>query len=368
MSMTPSDDVELDVFDGAEHRRCEAVFEATPVAIWVTEGDTVLFANRACRELFGVESLVGRSAYSLFSQTSHDLLGRYLADDSPTPPLPSLQERIVRHDGATRDVEIAAARLPATASRRMQVVFADITTRQLEKQQIEDSRRELRELSAGLEKAREEDQRRIARELHDELGQRLTALKLELAALRLSRRGDTDGDARIARMLSMVDEAVASVRRTAKDLRPLMLDDLGLRAAIENLAREAADRMGIAITVRLGEHDPPVGSNAAIALYRMVQEALTNVARHARATDVDIRMGVGDEGELVLSVEDNGVGFGSSAHGTRRSLGLLGMKERATRLGGRIEVGNVLGGGARVAVYIPLSTETDAGEAGSART
>ena len=109
-------------------------------------------------------------------------------------------------------------------------------------------------------------------------------------------------------MLEMIDDTVASVRRIAADLRPMMLDDLGLNAAIEWLARDAARRMDMEITVRLGEEDPPVTQGAAIALYRMVQEALTNVARHARATDVSIEMRQ-EGGELVLTVRDNGIGF-----------------------------------------------------------
>jgi len=167
-------------------------------------------------------------------------------------------------------------------------------------------------------------------------------------------------DGRVANMLDMLDDTVAAVRRIATDLRPMMLDDLGLNAAIEWLARDAARRMDIEITLRLGDEDPPVSDRAAIALYRMVQEALTNVARHARATGVRIEMR--QEGaELVLTVHDNGVGFPDRTQVQDGRYGLLGIRERAYMLGGRIEVDNPPGGGGRLTVRLPLARTERAG-------
>lgn len=207
--------------------------------------------------------------------------------------------------------------------------------------------------------AREEERRRIARELHDELGQRLTALKMELSSL-ASAKGPRSDETRIANMLEMIDDTVASVRRIAADLRPMMLDDLGLNAAIEWLARDAARRLDMEITVRLSEEDPPVTQGAAIALYRMVQEALTNVARHARATEVNIEMRQ-EGGELVLTVRDNGVGFPADLQHNEGRYGLLGIRERAYMLGGRLEVDNPPGGGGRLTVRLPLQAAGSVG-------
>jgi signal transduction histidine kinase len=155
-------------------------------------------------------------------------------------------------------------------------------------------------------------------------------------------------------MLTMLDDTLAALRRISSDLRPLMLDDLGLNAAIEWLARDTGRRMGIAVTVQLGEADPPVHDRVATAVYRMVQEALTNVARHARASAVQITLGHTDD-ELELTVEDNGTGFAQQASPRAGSFGLLGMRERADLLGGRLELGNAPGGGARLTVRLPLS-------------
>ena len=154
-------------------------------------------------------------------------------------------------------------------------------------------------------------------------------------------------------MLGMLDETMTAVRRIAADLRPLMLDDLGLNAALEWLARESARRMGFEVTVRLGQHDPALDKDGTIAVYRIVQEALTNVVRHAHATAVRIELRE-SRGELVLTVQDNGVGFTLEAARKPASFGLLGIRERAQLLGGSMQTDNPLVGGARITVRLPL--------------
>jgi signal transduction histidine kinase len=263
-----------------------------------------------------------------------------------------LQERVARVDGSVREVEIALAALPDRDDTTLQMVLVDVTQRRHEAMELERSRHELRRLSASLVEAREEERRRIARELHDELGQRLSALKMELSSLHQARLS-TSGDARVAAMTDMLDQTMASVRRIATDLRPLMLDDLGLNAAVEWLARESAHRMGVTITVHLGDSDPALGGRASTAVYRMVQEALTNVARHAHATEVHIEMHQ-VEGELVLAVRDNGVGFPERATQQEGSYGLMGIRERAFMLGGTLEIDNPTGGGGRITLRLPL--------------
>jgi PAS domain S-box-containing protein len=340
----------------ALNQHMRTVFELAPVAIWITQGDRIVFANRACAVLFGAaarEELIGRSIYALLTPDSHEPVRRTvaqaLADDRPAP---ALSERIARLDGQVREVVIAVAALPDHGHTAVQMVITDVTERAQERRELERSRRELRMLSANLVDAREDERRRIARELHDELGQRLTALKMELASLGTQSRAELR-TSRVAAMLEMVDETVASVRRIATDLRPLMLDDLGLNAAIEWLAHSWATRMGIQVDLRLGRSDPQVGDAAAIALYRMVQEALTNIARHARASQVRIQMR-SRGGELLLTVQDNGVGFAEASMYREGSHGLMGMRERAYMLGGELEIGNARGGGGRIAVRLPL--------------
>jgi two-component system, NarL family, sensor histidine kinase UhpB len=337
-------------------RSMRQVFELVPAAIWITDGDEIVFANRACEELFGAqgrEALVGRSMYSLLHVDSHRSVRHKIAQALATDrPLPMLRERIARLDGAMRDVVIAVAGLPDHGQTAVQMIISDITEHERENAEVARSRHELRRLSASLVDAREEERRRIARELHDELGQRLTALKMELSTLATHPQAGALG-ARITAMLDMVDETVASVRRIATDLRPLMLDDLGLNAAIEWLANSWARRMGIAVTLRLGKADPPVSEAASIALYRMVQEALTNIARHAHASAVQIEIRR-QLNELVLTVQDNGVGFPEPLTYPEGSHGLMGLRERAYMLGGELEIDNATGGGGRISVRLPM--------------
>lgn len=340
----------------ALQRRMRAIFELAPVAIWITNGDRIVFANEACARLFGAAdraALVGRSIYSLLMPESHQAVRQTVAQAlASETTLPLLSERIARLDGTVRDVVIAVAGLPDHGNSAMQMVITDISERTRESQELERSRRELRRLSASLVNAREEEQRRIARELHDELGQRLTALKMQLSSL-ASLPQRSARDQRVASMLEMVDETVASVRRIATELRPLMLDDLGLVAAIDWLARESARRMGIEVKMRLGDTEPPVSEAAAIALYRMVQEALTNIARHAHATEASIEIRR-ESDELVVTVQDNGVGFSEESIHRERSHGLMGIRERAYMLGGSLEIGNLPCGGGSIAVRLPL--------------
>lgn len=228
--------------------------------------------------------------------------------------------------------------------------------------EIEPSTSALREFAASQVDAREDERRHIARELHDELGQSLSTLKMELASLAAD--ASTAGQAgRIAAMLAMLDEAVASVRRLATDLRPAMLDDLGLNAAIEWLARESGRRLGVGIRLRLDRCDPPIGSAASIAVYRMAQEALNNVARHAEADEVCIDMRC-EGGELVLAVQDNGVGFAEPQLCRPGSHGLMGIRERALTHGGRVEIGNAAGGGGQLVVRLPLPGQAAPGSSG----
>lgn len=338
-------------------RRLRSVFELAPVAIWIADNDRIVFANRAAERLFGEDhALIGQPLHALLAESTQAGLQTQVARALVgTSEVPVVHGHIVRPDGTQREVEIALAALPDHGRTTVQMVVADVTQQRREAAALAESREALRRLSTNVVEAREEERRRIARELHDELGQRLTALKMELAALRGTA---ADGRAQIDNMIGMVDETLASVRRISTDLRPMMLDDLGLNAALEWLGRDAARRLGIEVTLRLGENEPPLDDRVATAAFRMVQEALTNVARHARASDVQIELRQHD-GELELTVRDNGVGYPGDALRREGSFGLVGMRERAAMLGGRVEFDNPPGGGARLVVHLPLAPDEE---------
>ena len=338
------------------------IFEMSPIAILITEGELALFANNACLRLFAAtefEHIKGKSVYDFFHLKSRPTL-RGQITRALTGKLEAcvLNERLLRRDGSLCSVEIAivalygATNMPHNTESIVQFVITDITEREKASDELLRSRQELRRLSGSLIDAREEERRRIARELHDELGQRLSALKMDLTSLGHELHGRASQKRQLD-MLQMLDNTVAAVRRLAADLRPLMLDDLGLNAAIEWLARETARRMSLEITVRLDEAEPPLNHRVATTLYRMVQEALTNVGRHAQASTVQIdlrQLGT----ELILTVQDDGIGLPSVPARSETSFGLLGMRERAILLGGQMRIESPSNGGCLVTVNLPL--------------
>lgn len=216
----------------------------------------------------------------------------------------------------------------------------------------------LRALVARLVDAREEERLRVARRLHDDVGQMLTALRLELGALTLSADSPAQAE-RIAAVTELVGVSMASLRQISEDLRPLMLDDLGLHAALDWLADRASRRLGIEVTLRRDADEPAADPRVATALYRAVQEALDNVERHARATDVAIILR-GRDDLLELTVEDNGLGLPAGALEQASAWGLRTLDERMHALGGTLALENVRGGGARLRVVVPRQPVPDA--------
>ncbi len=216
---------------------------------------------------------------------------------------------------------------------------------------LQASQARLRELAAFLQTVREEERSRIARELHDELGQSLTALRIDLGWLR-SRCTGVDGGVgdRLASALALVERTVEAVRRISEDLRPRMLDDLGLAAAVEHYVDQFAERTGISCTLAMNRDEFEIGSRTATAIFRIAQEAMTNVARHAGAGNVAVRIDQSDEG-IRLSVRDDGRGFAETDVG--KTLGLLGMRERVAALGGRLEVESAPDQGTSIEAWIP---------------
>lgn len=234
------------------------------------------------------------------------------------------------------------------------VMLRDITERVKAENAQRKSREELRELSANLQKGREDEKSRIARELHDDLGQQLTALKMDLSSVKEALESTADPQVlqQIRGMRRLIDATVASVRRIAADLRPVMLDDLGLIPAIEWLSNDFTNRYGIDVErdIEVGDtHSSPAG---ATTLFRIVQEALTNVARHAEATVVRLVVRV-EDGACVVRIADNGQGASRPATPAEKSFGLLGIRERAHMLGGAVEIHTSNGNGFALTVTFP---------------
>lgn len=220
------------------------------------------------------------------------------------------------------------------------------------------SREELRALSARLQEAREEERAAISREIHDELGQQLTGIKMMVHAMsRQAASADATVAERAVDIARLADEAVGTVRRIATDLRPGILDDLGIVASMQWLVQEFSRRTGVSARFAASVDEVPAGDTARIALFRILQEALTNVTRHAEASHVDVSLDIEDM-QARLVVEDDGRGIGDRATAPAgegpRTLGVVGMRERARLAGGGLEIGPRARGGTRLVAVIPL--------------
>jgi PAS domain S-box-containing protein len=260
----------------------------------------------------------------------------------------------VRTDGSEFPIEASISQVGGPDHRLFTVILRDITQRKRAGDALKAQQTELRELSARILEAREEEKTLIARELHDELGQLLTALKMDLAWLRERiPEGELAGRAR--QMNAALDQTVTSVRRIAADLRPLMLDDLGLADAAGWLVEEFGQRSGVACRLEKPAETrfDGIERNVATAVYRALQESLTNIGRHAGAKHAWILLAI-EDGAVRLEVEDDGRGIPADALANTRSLGLKGMRERVLYLGGTVEVTGAPRGGTRVYVRVPL--------------
>jgi len=222
----------------------------------------------------------------------------------------------------------------------------------------EQSLGQLRALAGRLQTVREEERTRAAREIHDELGQALTAIKLEFTALLRELPANQEPvRQRSQSILNLLDEGIQSIRRIATELRPGILDDLGLAAAVEWVAKEFQTRTGTKVHVSLPNVEIAMDPERDTALFRILQETLTNVARHASATQVDVRLAK-EDGTLILEVRDNGKGIRQDQLSGGKSFGVLGMQERAVMLGGEINITGIPGKGTTVSVRIPETRRT----------
>jgi len=261
----------------------------------------------------------------------------------------------LRADGESFPIESSISQTVASGKHYYTVILRDITLRMQHEDALRRQQQELRELSARVFEAREEEKTLIARELHDELGQLLTALKMDLAWLRERLpEGERALAGKAQQMNALLDSTVASVRRIAAELRPLMLDDLGLADAAQWLVEDFTRRVGIECRLDLDGDATfdEVARGPATAVYRALQESLTNIARHSGAKRAWVMLALRDS-RLHLEIEDDGRGINLDEIAKPRSLGLKGMRERVHYLGGTLDIERAPRGGTRVKLSVP---------------
>ena len=323
------------------------------------------------------ERMTGYSREELMRLKIWDLLhpdfrkaveARLLARQAGENVVSQNEVRMLVKGGETRWINYTAGRVLIDGKPAIIAMATDVTERRRAEEQLHASREQLRALSARLLSAREEERKRIAREIHDELGQSLTGLIIELSWLEDKLAVLPDGEhtrpllTKTASMLRLADSTVESVRRIASELRPGLLDDFGLVAAIEWHAQEFEQRTGVRCQVSSGLDETILSPEHGTALFRIFQEALTNVARHAAATAVRVRL-FREEGQVVLRVEDDGSGIAEDELSSARSLGVIGMRERASLLGGAVQITGTPGAGTTVVARVPVGGEHGEAEA-----
>jgi len=255
-------------------------------------------------------------------------------------------------------LELRVEQRAAVLTQVNQELRTEIYERERAEEQLKASLGQLRALTARLQSVREEERTSIAREIHDELGQACTAIKMDLALIgRKTTKRQIKLRAKVDSAIHLVDEMIVTLRRIASELRPRTLDDLGLTAALEGQAQEFESRTGIHCHLALPQEPLALDSERSTAIFRIFQESLTNVARHAHATRVEARLELKAD-QLLFQVHDNGRGFDPEEAKARRSLGLVGMQERALLLNGELKVEGVPGAGTTMILRIPLFSPT----------
>jgi PAS domain S-box-containing protein len=237
---------------------------------------------------------------------------------------------------------------------RMIGSMMDITRLKIVEEELALSYKEIRDLSEHVLYVREENKKKIAREMHDELGQQITVMKIQVAWLTSKLQPvEEDIKQRLLNLDEMLNDSIKSIRRISTELRPSLLDDLGLIAALEWHLKEVGLKMGIQVKFTAGINEPDLTENAKTSLFRIVQESLTNIARHAKATNVSVILSE-RENTLMLTIKDDGVGMDLQELRHTKTMGIMGMRERAVMIGGVFSVESSVGSGTIITVAVPL--------------
>jgi PAS domain S-box-containing protein len=348
--------------------RLKSIVEIADDAIISVDKEQIIrMYNRGAEHIFGYAAgeVIGKGLNILLPGHLHKAHDNHMRVFAKSPDLSrKMGERREilgrRKDGSIFPAEASISKVTLeNGDMAFTAILRDITESKLAEDRLRASREELRALAAHLEAVREEERKRIAHEIHDELGQNLTVLSMGLSWLQnevghqsVTASRETLLD-RIADLIRLVGSSMETMRRISTELRPAMLEPFGLQAAIEWQAKEFQKHTGIECSLQFSGGLEQIESDLALVVYRIFQESLTNVARHSGATRVDVCVESRDK-ELVLQIADNGVGFEESRRSSRNSLGLVGMRERAVRWGGELQIDSEVDMGTRIFVRIPL--------------
>jgi PAS domain S-box-containing protein len=251
-------------------------------------------------------------------------------------------------------VEIFVSRMMIDGLKTKLVLAHDITEKAAAEKKQTAYLEQIRMLTGYLQEIREAERKNIAREIHDELGQQLTALKMEIAwIIKKLTANEKDIEHKFANLLATIDDTMTAVRRICAELRPTVLDDIGLEPAMEWHIQQFRQTTGIKVTMSSATKNLSLSTDIKTALFRIFQESLTNVARHANANTIEVSLNKENDC-IALRIVDNGKGFDMAIADQKKTLGILGMKERCIALGGAYEINSKPGKGTTIKVCIPL--------------
>jgi PAS domain S-box-containing protein len=351
-----------------EHALLSTIIETIPDEICMKDNDSrYIMANKASVAALGAKSSEEMIGKTDFDYVRRDLALRLLAEEKQIleSGKPSISRENVRLDPKTGEISKCDlyTKVPVRAhdgkTIGLLVINVDITQRKRAEERVRKSETRLRELSAHLDSVREEERRHIAQEFHDQLGQTLTALRMDLSLLERELADHTKGISRealieeIRSSQGLIDQGIQTVRAIMAELRPELLDQLGLLAALEWEAEKFQQRSGVLCQIINNVGVLQVDSKRSIALFRIFQEALTNVARHAQATRLDVVIR-SEADDLILEISDDGIGITFEAENKSHSFGLIGMRERALLLGAKLDISGIMGKGTRITVTMPI--------------
>ena len=331
---------------GAAHNRYQHTIDSVMDAIIaVDDKQNIILFNPSAERMFGYKAseMIGQPLLKLlperFRGAHHAHVQKFNKSDIGSRTMgPQLGISGLRADGTEFPIESTISQTMINGERQLTAVLRDVTERRRAENELREMNHQLRGLSEALENIREQERTRIARELHDDLGQQLTGLKLELSWLsNRVKEGHTPPMERITEMKQQLDGAISSVRRISTELRPIILDDLGFEEAVKWLVSEFTKRTHMPVSLALKAEVCVTNTDLATALFRIVQESLTNIARHAEATQVNITLEK-DDSHLVLSIADDGKGLPQNLQSG--GFGLVSMRERANSLGAKLTIAN----------------------------
>jgi PAS domain S-box-containing protein len=264
----------------------------------------------------------------------------------------SVETPLLKKDGSTIPFLLTGVKFESKGKKYLIGIGTDITKRNLAEQELKNSMEQLHQLTKHIEKVRENERIAIARDLHDDLGQSLTAVKIDLGFIK-HKVLDEDIVSKINKVSALVGETIKTVQRITSQLRPQIIDDLGLEAAIEWHTKEFAERNGIEVLLEL-DADIAFPPDHSLTLFRIMQESLTNIARHAKATVVKIIL-LKNKESIQFIINDNGIGINEEEINAKNSFGIMSMKERSVSIGGSFKICNENGTGTTIIINLPLN-------------